>query len=110
MKLILIGCMVLLLVGCGLTEKQCKDIALKEADAWKELGKLQGMNRAMDICEENSNQPHDRWTEEDRYCFYVLNGETEYMTAQIICKGNSKYEDMKKLYDEKSTWNESEAK
>jgi len=50
----------ILLSGC-VSKERCKDIAIAEADNWKELGYNQGLSRGLDICDEEY---------EDRYCTY----------------------------------------
>ncbi len=44
-------CSLLMLSACtGLSTEQCRDIALQEADSWKEIGENQGWLDAMETC------------------------------------------------------------
>lgn len=88
-KLIIFGMLIisLLLSGC-LTTEDCKDIALKQAKEWQELGYNQGFAEDMDRWVEERNQIIDTYTPMDG-CYLVI---FDKFSMRNICTEDEYYE------------------
>ena len=42
--------LIILITGCGLSEKKCGEITLGQAEAWKQIGYNYGISEGIDIC------------------------------------------------------------
>ena len=88
-KIIGIIIIVLLLIsGCGLSTTKCKNIALKEAEKWKEIGHNQGESKGISLCEENYKQIIEQFIP-PKNCVIVLYNKYTY---NIYCEGEKVYE------------------
>ena len=85
---LLIGLVVL--SGC-ITAQQCKDIALDEAKEWQDLGRIQGIDRGMEICEDNYKPMLEQYIPSEDCVILVKN---RYL-IQYICEGDEYYEVLK---------------
>jgi len=92
----------LALLICGCVPKTSCDIEYWYEEG-KRIGLTQGIDKGINMAEEYGVKcPWDEWTEADRDCLYILNGETEYNTAWIICEEwkESQYLRIKEILDE----------
>ncbi|KKM74525.1 hypothetical protein LCGC14_1399500 [marine sediment metagenome] len=89
MRTIILIVLTMFLVGCSISQQDCKDIALKESKEWQDLGYGQGMSRGIDICEEQYKPMLEQYNPPED-CMILLREHT----MQFVCKnliGEEKY-------------------
>ena len=80
----------LLLSSCGLTKEACKNVALKEASEWQDLGKRQGLNDCFDMMNEQRDEMMDKFIPSEN-CMTLIK---DQYTMQYICEGDEYYDEL----------------